>query len=245
MTKILFSIFTVFFLSSESFGQSKKEQIEKLNYRLDSLHIVVKSKSIETFMKDSIIKNLTTQIKTINTTLESKELEILRLNDSLLIKDSEILRKTNEIEGLNELINKLKDTIITSRQISEKLIFDIPPPSGVGTGVCSTTLTVDNFILLANETCGGHDDNGHFESTQELFHIAFKRDFKYKVSELINIDFGSSFGCEYFEIIENKLYLYDENKKVLNEWFCTLYGNAVNYEENMETCDCIFLPSKN
>ncbi len=145
----------------------------------------------------------------------------------------------------NQTKQTSKDSIINSSHMGEKLTFHIPPPTGPGTGVCEITLTIDNFFLLATETCGGHDENGRTESTQELFQIEFKRDFKYKVSELINMDFGSSFGCEYFEFKENKLYLYDENKMIINDWFCTVGGFAVSYEENMETCDCIFLPSKN
>jgi hypothetical protein len=245
MKKVLFLMYSIFTVSVTSFGQTKKEQIDLLYRRLDSLNIVINSKNIETYNRDSIIRDLRNQIKTINTTLENKELEIIRLKESLFIKDSEILKKTDEIEGLNQLINKLKDTIITLRQLREKLTFHIPPPSGTGTGVCAVTLTIDNVFLLATETCGGHDENGHTEFTRKLFNIEFKRDFIYKVSELINTDEGSSFGCEYFEIKENKLYLYDENKKVINDWFCTIGGFAVNYEENMETCDCIFLPSKN
>ena len=245
MKKVLFLMYSIFTVSVTSFGQTKKEQIDLLYRRLDSLNIVINSKNIETYNRDSIISDLRNQIKTINTTLENKELEIIRLKESLFIKDSEILKKTDEIEGLNQLINKLKDTIITLRQLREKLTFHIPPPSGDGTGVCEVTLTIDNVFLLATETCGGHDENGHTESTEKLFNIEFKRDFRYKVSELINTDMGSSFGCEYFEIKENKLYLYDENKKVINDWFCTIGGFAVNYKENMETCDCIFLPSEN
>ena len=136
-------------------------------------------------------------------------------------------------------------TVILSFNSFSQVTFHIPPPSGPGSGVCDITLSIDNFFLRATETCGGHDDNGHTESTEELFKIEFKRDFKYKVSELINLDLGSSFGCEYFEFKENKLYLYDENKMIINDWFCTVGGFAVNYEENMETCDCIFLPSEN
>ena len=225
-----------------TFSQSKKEQIDILTFRIDSLNLVIKSNNIEINNKDTIIWNLESQI---NTILENKELEVNKLRESLFNKDSEIQKKTNEIVGLYQLVSMLKDSIITSKQKGEKLTFHIPPPSGPGTGVCDVTLTIDNFFLLATETCGGHDENGHTESTEKLFNIEFKRDFRYKVSELINTNMGSSFGCEYFEIKENKLYLYDENNKIINDWFCTIGGFALNYEENMETCDCIFLPSEN
>jgi hypothetical protein len=60
---------------------------------------------------------------------------------------------------------------IASKQKGEKLTFHIPPPSGPVTGVCDVTLTIENFFLLATETCGGHDENGHTESTEKLFNI--------------------------------------------------------------------------
>ncbi|MFM1894651.1 MAG: hypothetical protein RIQ90_1817 [Bacteroidota bacterium] len=134
--------------------------------------------------------------------------------------------------------------LATNSKAQEKLTFHIPPPTGPGSGVCQVTLTINNVFLLATETCGGHDENGHTESAEKLFNIEFKRDFRYKVAELINTEMGSSFGCSYFEFKGNRLYLYDENKKIINDWFCT-YGNIENREDNLESCDCIFLPSEN
>lgn len=127
---------------------------------------------------------------------------------------------------------------------NKKIEYLIPPPSGPGTGVCEVTLTVDNVFLLATETCGGYDEHGRTESSRKLFKKEFISNHKYKVSELINTKDGSSFGCEYFEIMDNKLYLYDENKKIINDWFCT-YGNIENRKDNLESCDCIFLPIEN
>lgn len=165
---------------------------------------------------------------------------------------AEILKEYKDSIALVEKANQ--DSIVNSDvkdekikiniKVQEKLTFHIPPPTGPGSGVCQVTLTIDNVFLLATETCGGHDENGHTESTEKLFNIEFKRDFRYKVSELINTELGSSFGCSYFEIKGNKLYLYDENKKIINDWFCT-YGNIENREDNLESCDCIFLPSEN
>jgi len=158
-------------------------------------------------------------------------------------KDSiALVEKANQDSIVNSDFKDEKIKIIP--MMKEKFTFDIPPPTGFGTGVCQVTLSIDNVFLLATETCGGHDENGRTESTDKLFNIEFKRDFRYKVSNLINKNLGSSFGCEYFEIKENKLYLYDENNKIINDWFCT-QGNTEKTEDNLETCDCIFLPSEN
>ncbi len=127
---------------------------------------------------------------------------------------------------------------------NKKIVYHIPPPSGPGTGVCYVTLTIQNKYIIAIKTCGGHNEHGHTESSKKLFKKEFISNHKYKVSELINTKYGSSFGCEYFEIMNNKLYLYDENKNVINDWFCK-YGNIEIKRENMETCDCVFLPTEN
>jgi hypothetical protein len=172
-----------------------------------------------------------------NSSSNEKAEIIKEYKDSIALEE-----KAKQVSIVN---SDLKDEKIEIHpKMNEKLIFHIPPPSGIGTGVCGVTLSINNFFLRATETCGGHDDNGHTESTTELFKIELKRDFKYNVSKLINTNWGSSFGCEYFEIKENKLYLYDENYKIINDWFCT-YGNIENREDNLESCDCIFLPSEN
>ena len=157
-------------------------------------------------------------------------------------KDSiALVEKANQDSIVNSDFKDEKIKIIP--KIKEKLTFYIPPAQGPGSGVCSVTLSIDNFFLLATLTCNGisNDGNGHTESKEKLFNIKFKRDFRYKVSKINN---GEYLDCEYFEIKENKLYLYDENNKIINEWFCT-YGNIENREDKLESCDCIFLPSEN
>ena len=147
-------------------------------------------------------------------------------------------KKSVEITPKNSLIsNRELKNENEIKKINQKIIFNIPSPSGPGSGVCSVTLTIDGSYLTATETCGGHNENEHTESTEKLFRVGFLKSHKYKVSKLINTNDGSSFGCEYFEIKENKLYLYDENMKIINDGFCCFF--------NKETCDCIFLPTEN
>lgn len=128
--------------------------------------------------------------------------------------------------------------------INQKIVFIIPPPTGPGSGVCDVTLSIEKMQMTGTENCGGHDENGHTESTSKLFKVPFVENQFYTVSDLIDTTYESSFGCAYFEIKGGKLYLYDENKNIINDWFCT-FGKIENRKENMETCDCIFLPSEN
>jgi hypothetical protein len=163
---------------------------------------------------------------------------------------AEIIKEYNDSIALVEKANQ--DSIVNSDfkdekikiipKIKEKLTFYIPPATGPGAGTCSVTLSIDNFFLLATLSCGQPDENLTYkEITEKLFNIKFKRDFRYKVSKINN---GAGLGCEYFEIKENKLYLYDENNKIINAMYCK-YGNIENREDKLESCDCIFLPSEN
>lgn len=108
--------------------------------------------------------------------------------------------------------------------------YHIPPPSGPGTGVCSETLTIKDRRLIGTETCGGHDENGHTESHDELFNVDFRANKVYKLSGLFDTKDGHAFGCDYFEFKNNKLYLYDEKMKIINEDFCGFFAKK---------CDCI------
>ena len=61
MKKVLFLISSIVAVTVSSFGQTKKEQIELLNHRLDSLNTVINSKNIESYYRDSIIMDLINQ----------------------------------------------------------------------------------------------------------------------------------------------------------------------------------------
>jgi hypothetical protein len=113
--------------------------------------------------------------------------------------------------------------------------YHLPPPTGPGTGVCSESLTVKNKRLIGIEICGGHNENGHTESHDKLFNVDFKANKVYKVSSLFDTRQGHAFGCDYFEFKNNKLYMYDENMKIVNEDFCCGF---------VKKCDCIISKSK-
>jgi hypothetical protein len=134
--------------------------------------------------------------------------------------------------------NKIEPQEIT--QI-EKLSFAVPPPSGYGSGVCSFDITINGSMIIGTETCGGHDEYGHTESSKTIFKIKYIKNHKYKVSDLVKTEDGSSIACEYFEIKSNKLYLYDGNLNIINDVFCS-WGNKVSQTPEYEPCDCIFNP---
>ncbi|MCF8407660.1 MAG: hypothetical protein K9G36_01695 [Crocinitomicaceae bacterium] len=136
--------------------------------------------------------------------------------------------------------NRIKDSLKLLEEEEKEIEsytgdYYLPPPTGPGTGVCSESLTVKNKRLIGIEICGGHNENGHTESHDKLFNVDFKANKVYKVSSLFDTRQGHAFGCDYFEFKNNKLYMYDENMKIVNEDFCCGF---------VKKCDCIISKSK-
>jgi hypothetical protein len=138
--------------------------------------------------------------------------------------------------NLDETTNKSNEIEPQEKTQVEKLSFAVPPPSGYGSGVCSFDITINGSMIIGTETCGGLT-----ESSETIFKIKYIKNHKYKVSDLIKTESGSSIACEYFEIKSNKLYLYDGNLNIINDVFCS-WGNKVSQTPEYEPCDCIFNP---
>lgn len=151
--------------------------------------------------------------------LDENQAEILKEKEDQRIKDSLKL-----VEDEKKEIESYTGT------------YHIPPPSGPGTGVCFDKLIISNSRLICEEICGGNDwVNGHFETQKILFNVEFKPQKVYKVSSLFNTSEYGALGCDYFEFKNNKLYMYDENMKIVNEDFCCGF---------VKKCDCIISKSK-
>ena len=104
-----------------SFSQSKKEQIEILNKRVDSLTQVVSS-------KDKRINDQTSQINSLNSNITSLEGMITSLNSNVSKLNSEVQtlssdskNKQQEINQKKEEINRLKDSLTLLKGELEKL----------------------------------------------------------------------------------------------------------------------------
>lgn len=112
--------------------------------------------------------------------------------------------------------------------------YCIPPPTGPGTGVCTVCIEIKNGFIIAEQECGGHDEHGRTSETETLFKVKLELNKKFKLSNLFDVSGGHAFGCEYFEFKNNKLYLYDENMKVVDDDFCGFF---------VKKCDCIISKS--
>ena len=166
---------------------------------------------------------------------------------TLISCNEENEKNVNKISLDADSKNSFEKEIITEveeKAPSNNLFFSVPPPTGPGSGVCSVNLVIRNSTIEGTESCGGHDEMGHTESSETIFKVKFIKNHKYKVSDLLKNGSGGSIGCEYFEIASNKLYLYDENLNIINDAYCQ-WGNTVNPINDNETCDCVFFPSPN
>ena len=107
------SIFTFLIIlqSYNSFSQSKKEQIEILTNRVDSLNTVLKTERNSNHQKEIEYKE---QISTLQKQLED-------LNNSLTKTKEDLVKKEVEINTSNqELKNKLFEITVLKNQINEK-----------------------------------------------------------------------------------------------------------------------------
>lgn len=113
MNKIV--ILLVVFSTGMSNAQSKKEQIQTLNLRVDSLNKVLTDErniSNQNIINlNSKIYSLENQIKIMNTNIDERIIAEKNLKESNLKKDREIQSKIDEILLLSQTINELKDSI--------------------------------------------------------------------------------------------------------------------------------------
>ena len=108
--KIIFS-FSLLILSFSCYSQSKKEQIEILNKRVDSLNTVLKTDRNSNNQKEIAYKE---QISSLQKQLED-------LSNSLTKAKEDLLKKEEEIKTSNqELKNKLLEITVLKNQINEK-----------------------------------------------------------------------------------------------------------------------------
>ena len=101
MKKHFLILFLIIFSFSNSFGQSKKEQIEQLNYRVDSLVRILGSE------RNSIKQ----QIVDLNNSITKLKAQALIDNNSLKIKDEEIVKAASEKAQLSIDLKEKKDSL--------------------------------------------------------------------------------------------------------------------------------------
>ena len=107
------SIILFMFLAASIFGysQSKKEQIELLNKRVDSLNHVLNSLNFQINQKNSIISEFQTRIIDLNKVIEIQEIQLSKLEKDLREKELTLKKKNEEFVLLSKKINGILDSL--------------------------------------------------------------------------------------------------------------------------------------
>lgn len=203
------------------YSQSKKEQIEFLKSKIDSLNNVINIQSISKDQNElrynNEISNLQIALKKSKTELDSKQQEINGLINRLNKKDSLILNFENQISVLKSEIEKLslssklelidppffsisKDDLIS---ITDKKMIDPCPLSNVlgemGPQICKKEIKKITYFKIGNIVrffaCVGYSFNGaHFDSGQNGYVLAEFKDSKWELLDFLQNQPEASWG---------------------------------------------------
>jgi uncharacterized protein (TIGR02145 family) len=132
-------VFLFLMASTISFSQSKKEQIEQLTNRVDSLNHVLSSERSTSSQKvsefNSTIGNLESKISTLNTTISNLNLELQTSKADESSKQTELNSKQQEITNLQAQVKQKTDSLALVIAELEKLK---PAPKPVVTSNTNT-----------------------------------------------------------------------------------------------------------
>jgi hypothetical protein len=119
-------VFLALMFITVAFTQSKKEQIELLNFRVDSLKQVINSTIVQISQKDNKITDLENQIVTLNAEIDVLKRQDVKSKKSLIEKDIEIQKKKDEISILKKNYTELRDSLNRSNKKLDTLVWEIP-----------------------------------------------------------------------------------------------------------------------
>jgi hypothetical protein len=131
--------FHLFAIAFTGFSQSKKEQIEVLNYRIDSLNQIITSKQIALSAKEKEILNFQSQISKYEETITNKEKE--------LNKNAQTISKLeNENHILNFSIDTLNKRIKNLQSAANKISINNNGITGIKVGGKLSSIPQDYFV---------------------------------------------------------------------------------------------------
>ena len=108
MKKHFLILFLIIFSFSNSFGQSKKEQIEQLNYLVDSLVRILDSERVVFKQQKTELEQ---QIVDLNNSITKLKAQALIDNNSLKTKDEAIVKAASEKAQLSAALKQKNDSL--------------------------------------------------------------------------------------------------------------------------------------
>ena len=133
MKKHFLILFLIIFSFSNSFGQSKKEQIEELNYRVDSLVRILGSERSSIKQQKTSLEQ---QIVDLNNSITKLKAQALIDKNSLKTKDEAIVMAASENAQLSTALKEKNDSL----QIVLVKLEKLKPP----VKIAPVTVVVDN-----------------------------------------------------------------------------------------------------
>jgi uncharacterized protein (TIGR02145 family) len=121
----IYCFLSIFFLTGISFSQSKKEQIEQLTNRVDSLNQVLSSERSTSSQKvsefNATISSLESKISTLNAKISNLNLELQASKSDASSKQTDLNSKQQEITNLEAQVKQKTDSLALVRAELEKL----------------------------------------------------------------------------------------------------------------------------
>lgn len=141
---------------------------------------------------------------------------------------------------LNSLFFSLHLLAQNSSNYNYNGTYACPSLSGPGTGICYVDLYVKKGKIKAVEICGQHidPDQGRTESKSTIFTTDFRENYLYRLRSFLKHPEESSFPGASFKFKSGRLYIYDENNKIVHEYGCCWGGDKSSKDEE-DACDCI------
>ena len=192
MKKHFLILFLIIFSFSNSFGQSKKEQIEELNYRVDSL---VRILGLERSSIKQQKASLEQQIVDLNNSITKLKAQALIDKNSLKTKDEAIVKAASEKAQLSAALKEKNDSLNLVLADLEKLKPPVKKksnPFGSGNEASTTIKFRDPFGSVGSGVKNGVE-NGPFNGAESL----------YEEGNIINGDENTSFNGQDSSIISN------------------------------------------
>jgi chromosome segregation ATPase len=147
----IFCFLSIFFLTGLSFSQSKKEQIEQLTNRVDSLNQVLSSERSASSQKvsefNAIISSLESKISSLNATISNLNLELQTSQTETSSKQTELNSKQQEITNLETQVKQKTDSLALVRAELEKLK---PAPKPVVTNSTNQVTQTGSYKSVKN-----------------------------------------------------------------------------------------------
>ena len=186
-------LFVLFGLSLNSaYSQNKKEQIEAMNFSIDSLKTIVNANNIVLNERNIDISNYKIEIVKLNSNISQLNSEISNAKDLLSNKDLELQSRLKELNLLKRNLQQMRDSLANaqSNQKLEILIWEL-------TDVTWNQLEFDLKLLLPTTKFESPFNNVLISKDKKI-----KIFFEYNITDWMDQDEGNAIFYKERDVID-------------------------------------------